>query len=88
MLYRITFILIFAIPSVLTAQKQDTIKPVVKKIWTLSSDYTEEIPVAVDTAFSLFHRHKLTDKFSPFNAYPGNYGLPLYQILSAHASAG
>jgi hypothetical protein len=80
MLYRIIFILIFAIPSVLTAQKQDTIKPVVKRIWTLSSDYTEEIPVTVDTAFSLFHRHKLTDKFSPFNAYPGNYGLPLYQI--------
>lgn len=80
MLKRIIFILIFAIPSVLTAQKQDTIKPVVKRIWTLSSDYTEEITVNVDTAFSLFHRHKLTDKFSPLNAYPGNYGLPLYQI--------
>lgn len=80
MLKRIIFILIFAVPSVLTAQRQDTISPVIKKQWTLSSDYTEELTVPVDTAFSLFHRHKLTDKFSPFNAYLGNYGLPLYQI--------
>ncbi len=80
MLKRIIFILIFAVPSVLTAQRQDTISPVIKKQWTLSSDYAEEITVPVDTAFSLFHRHKLTDKFSPFNAYLGNYGLPLYQI--------
>jgi hypothetical protein len=80
MLKKITFILIFALPSVLMAQKQDTLKPVVKRQWTLSSDYAEEISFPVDTAFSLFHRHKLTDKFSPFNAYPGNYGLPLYQI--------
>ena len=80
MLKRIIFILIFAVPSVLTAQRQDTIRPVIKKQWTLSSDYTEEITVPVDTVFSLFHRHKLADKFSPFNAYLGNYGLPLYQI--------
>jgi hypothetical protein len=72
--------LIFTLPSVLIAQKQDSIRPVVKRQWTLSSDYSEEIIVPVDTAFSLFHRHKLADKFSPFNAYPGNYGLPLYQL--------
>ena len=64
----------------LIAQKQDTIKPIVKRQWTLSPDYTEEITMPVDTAFSLFHRHKLTDKFSTFNAYPGNYGLPTYQM--------
>jgi hypothetical protein len=80
MLKRIIFILVFSIPFVAAAQKQDTIKPVVKRQWTLSSDYAEEITVPVDTTFSLFHRHKLADKFSPFNAYPGNYGLPLYQI--------
>jgi hypothetical protein len=80
MLQRIICILVFSIPFVAAAQKQDTIKPVVKRQWTLSSDYAEEITVPVDTTFSLFHRHKLADKFSPFNAYPGNYGLPLYQI--------
>jgi hypothetical protein len=81
MLKRILFILIIiGIPSVLNAQKRDTLKPVVKRQYTLSQDYAEEINVPVDTAFSLFHRHKLTDKYSPFNAYPGNYGLPLYQI--------
>ncbi|MBA4322641.1 MAG: hypothetical protein C0408_07480, partial [Odoribacter sp.] len=80
MLKSLICILIFVLPSVLTAQRQDTIKPVIKRQWTLSPDYTEEITVPVDTAFSLFHRHKLADKFSPFNAYSGNYGLPLYQI--------
>jgi hypothetical protein len=80
MLKKIIFILILAIPSVSAAQKQDTIKPVLKRQWTLSSDYAEEITVPVDTAFSLFHRHKLADKFSPFNVSLGNYGLPMYQI--------
>ena len=80
MLKRIIFILILTIPSVLTAQNQDSIRPIVKRQWTLSSDYTDEITVPVDTTFSLFHRHRVTDKFSPFNAYPGNYGLPTYQM--------
>jgi hypothetical protein len=48
--------------------------------WTLSRDFTTEIPLPLDTAFSLFHRYRVTDKYSDFNAYPGNYGLPLYQI--------
>lgn len=48
--------------------------------WTLSSDFTTEIPVPLDTAFSLFHRYRVADKYSDFNAYTGNYGLPLYQI--------
>jgi hypothetical protein len=76
----ILIILILATSPVLNAQKQDTIKPVVKRQWMLSPDYSEEITIPVDTVFSLFHRHKFTDKFSPFNAYPGNYGQPLYQI--------
>jgi hypothetical protein len=48
--------------------------------YTLSRDYTEMISVEMDTSFTLFHRHRITDRYSAFNAYPGNYGLPLYQI--------
>jgi len=48
--------------------------------WTLSADYTSEISLPLDTAFSLFHRHRITDKLSDFNAYLGNYGLPVYPI--------
>ena len=77
---KILFILIILFPSVLTAQKPDTTLPVIKRQWTLSPDFSEEINVPVDTSFSLFQRHKLADKFSPFNAYSGNAGLPLYQI--------
>lgn len=68
------------IPAVLSAQTADTVRPVITRQWTLSSDYTEEVNIAVDTTFSLFHRNRLTDKYSPFNAYTGNYGLPQYQI--------
>ena len=58
----------------------DTIFSSGSRQWTLSPDFTEEILVPLDTAFSLFHRYRITDKYSDFNAYTGNYGLPLYQI--------
>lgn len=80
MLKKILLILIIFYPSVLSAQKPDTTLPVIKRQWALSSDFSEEINVPVDTSFSLFHRHKLADKFSPFNAYGGNAGLPSYQL--------
>ena len=76
----IIFILIISFPSLLLAQKKDTLRPVIKRQWTLSPDYAEEITVPVDTTFSLSHRHKIIDKFSPFNVYSGNYGLPVYQM--------
>jgi len=48
--------------------------------WTLSPDFTTEIAVPLDTTFSLFNRYRVADEYSDFNAYTGNYGLPLYQI--------
>jgi hypothetical protein len=80
MLKHFVFIILFTLSSALMGQKPDALGPKITRQWTLSSDYTEEINIPIDTAFSLFHRHKLTDKYSPFNAYAGNYGLPLYQI--------
>lgn len=79
MLKRGLIILLFW-PVLSSAQEADTIKPVIKRQFTLSHDYAEEVNLELDTAFSLFHRHRLADKYSPFNAYTGNYGLPLYQI--------
>ena len=61
--------------------KQDSVKkPRILREWTLSSDYSEEVPMEIDTVFSLSHRVRLTDKYSPFNATLGNYGLPFYQL--------
>lgn len=63
-----------------TAKK---VKPVSQRLtrqWTLSADYTDEIPLAIDTAFSQFHHSRKTDKVSDFNIYPGNYGQPVYQL--------
>lgn len=75
----IAFLLI--LPTGIFAQKADSVKaPRVFKQWTLSQDYSEEIIVPVDTVFSLFHRYRASDKYSPFNASLGNYGLPFYQI--------
>jgi len=50
------------------------------KQFRFKADYSALEPLALDTSFFLFHRGRISDKFSPFNAYPGNYGLPLYQI--------
>jgi hypothetical protein len=72
--------MLLVMPSVLSAQKADTLKPRITRQWTLSKDYTEEVSIPLDTTFSLSHRNRLADKYSSFNAYPGNYGLPLYQI--------
>ena len=74
------FIILLLLPSVLSAQEADSLKPRVKRQFTLSQDYSEEVNIELDTAFSLFHRHRFTDKYSTFNAYAGNYGLPLYQV--------
>jgi hypothetical protein len=48
--------------------------------YRLTKDFAATDEVPFDTAFSLFHRQRVTDRYSPFNAYQGNYGLPLYQI--------
>ena len=61
-------------------QERDTSNIKVSRQWTLSADYTTEIDLPLDTAFSLFNRYRITDKVSDFNAYLGNYGLPLYQV--------
>ena len=62
-------------------QKSDSLKkPRILKEWNLSADYSEEVPVAFDTIFSLSNRYKIADKYSPVNATLGNYGLPFYQL--------
>jgi len=48
--------------------------------WTLSSDYTKELTVPIDTGYTLFNHSRKTDKISDFNIYPGNYGQPVYQL--------
>jgi hypothetical protein len=58
----------------------DTIRSTGSRQWTLSNDYTTEIALPLDTAFSLFNHYRTTDKYSDFSAYTGNYGLPVYQI--------
>ncbi|MDP4221752.1 MAG: putative porin [Bacteroidota bacterium] len=73
-------LLIVSFSSGLFAQKQDTLKHKIVKEWHLSHDFTEEVSIPFDTVFSLFHQYRLADKYSPFNATLGNYGLPFYQI--------
>jgi hypothetical protein len=76
------FILLFsfAFASALNAQDKIPGEPRIIRQWSLTQDFTGEIPVEIDTIFSLFNRYRLTDRYSPLNAYPGNYGLPFYQI--------
>ncbi len=42
--------------------------------------FPKRYPFDIDTVFTLFHRNKIADKYSPVNATLGNYGLPFYQL--------
>lgn len=73
------------LPDNYASRNRKTVQDSVKKKrilreWTLSSDYSREVPADIDTVFSLSNRFKLADKYSPVNASLGNYGLPFYQI--------
>jgi len=65
---------------VISAQEKEASRPPTTVQWSLSKDFTEEINIPLDTLFPLFHRYRIADKYSPFNAWMGNYGQPLYQI--------
>jgi hypothetical protein len=84
MFRKISIGLLLLFSAGLYAQKTDS--PVVPKKervlkqWNLSPDFTEEVVIPLDTAFSLYHRYRIADKFSQFNATLGNYGLPFYQL--------
>lgn len=76
------YLLLASVPAGLFAADVDTTasKHRVTRQWTLSSDYTTEVALPLDTAFSQFQHYRASDKYSEFNSYPGNYGQPLYQI--------
>ena len=80
MIREISILLLLSVPLGLSAQKQEVPKQKILKQWNLSSDFTEEIIVPFDTLFSLYHRYRISDKYSPLNATLGSYGLPFYQI--------
>ena len=77
-----TFAILFFLLSWagLSAQKKNEPKQKIIRQWTLSSDFTEEVALPFDTVFSLFHRYRISDRYSSMNATLGNYGLPFYQL--------
>lgn len=75
---KILFILLILTGSGLSAQKSAGTRTI--RQWNLSHDFTEETIIPFDTVFSLFHRYRIADRYSPLNATLGNYGLPFYQI--------
>jgi len=80
MIRNLTILLFLLLPAVVSAQDKSKITKKSLKQWTLSADYTEEVPIQFDTLFSLFNRYRISDKYSPLNATLGNYGLPFYQL--------
>lgn len=80
MIRNFTILLFFLISTGLLSRAQDKPDRKTLKQWTLSSDFTEEVPVQFDTLFSLFHRYRIADTYSPLNATLGSYGLPFYQM--------
>jgi hypothetical protein len=80
MIRGVLIVLLFLVSSGISAQTQQPTKPRILKQWNLTSDFTEEVTIPFDTLFSLFHRYRISDKYSPLNATLGNYGLPFYQL--------
>jgi hypothetical protein len=80
MIRKVSILLLLSVSIGLSAQEKKPAKPRILKQWGLSADFAEEVPLPIDTVFSLFHRYRISDKFSPFNATLGNYGLPFYQL--------
>lgn len=76
----LAFIFLAFLPVLLTAQVKAPVKKRTVKQWNLSGDFTDEVVLPFDTLFSLFHRFRAADRYSPMNATLGNYGLPFYQI--------
>jgi hypothetical protein len=84
MLRSISIVLFSLFYAGLFAQQSSRLKvpeqPRTIEQWNLSSDFSEEAPITFDTVFSMYHRYRIADKYSLFNATLGNYGLPFYQI--------
>jgi len=80
MIRHLSILILLIFCSGLYSQEKENLKPRIIKQWSLSSDFTEEVVLPFDTVFSLFNRYRIADRYSPVNAYPGNYGLPFYQI--------
>ncbi|MCU0473263.1 MAG: putative porin [Bacteroidales bacterium] len=80
MIRNISILLFLLVSAGLYAQVQNKPAKKILKQWTLSADYTEEVPLPFDTIFSLFHRYRISDKYSSLNATLGNYGLSFYQL--------
>lgn len=79
--YFISDSVVFVQDELPSPEPPDTVRPPkILRQWTLSPDFSEEVPVLVDTIFNMSHRSRIADKYSPVNAMLGNYGLPSYPL--------
>ncbi len=62
------------------AQQDSTGVARITRQYTLNDDYTQIVPVDMDTAISGFQEYKILDKQSPFYSSLGNYGLPIEEF--------
>ena len=74
------YIPLLALATLGFARAEAQSSAVTMRQYGLTKDFTGTVNIDIDTAFSLAHRVRKADRYSTFNAYPGNYGLPLYQI--------
>ena len=80
MIRNVSILFLLLLSAGLFAQNKEPAGKRIVKQFILSDDYAEEVTIPFDTVFSLFHRHRIADRYSPLNATLGNYGLPFYQI--------
>lgn len=74
----LTFVLIgittIAFPQADTAHVRKT------RMYSLSDDFTTIVPLKMDTMITDFQDHKVINRYTPFYASLGNYGLPVLEL--------
>ncbi|MDX2415051.1 MAG: putative porin [Bacteroidales bacterium] len=73
------FCILFA-TSLAFAQRDTTAIKRKTTQYTLSEDYTEVVPLAMDTMLTDFQFKKVLDQRTPFYSNLGNYGLPVLEL--------
>lgn len=76
----LVFVFILSAASNAFSQQDSASVVRITKLYRLSDDYTQRVPVPMDTMLTGFQVHKVPDRVSTFYSSLGNYGLPIEEL--------
>ncbi len=76
----VSYLIILLVPVLLTAQeKPDSVMHSTRE-FGFSNDFSELVPLDLDTTITNFYRHRINDDTTPFYISMGNYGLEVMEM--------